>query len=75
MQAKDVNAGKRPLTDFEDPGLNREVNSVDFEAILQIAVLCDAKSSIGRLTIDDVFEEIEKAWKNTQAEMVRRSIP
>ncbi|KAJ6883980.1 hypothetical protein NC652_031065 [Populus alba x Populus x berolinensis] len=69
LQAKDVNAGKRSLTDFEDPGLNREVNSVDFEAILQIAVLCVAKSSKGRPTIDDVFEEIEKAWKNTQAEI------
>ncbi|KAG6750727.1 hypothetical protein POTOM_045236 [Populus tomentosa] len=72
-KAKDVNAGERPLTDFEDPGLNREVNSVDFEAILQIAVLCVAKSSKGRPTIDDVFEEIEKAWKNTQAEMKANS--
>jgi hypothetical protein len=42
--------------------------------ILQIAVLCVAKSSKGRPTIDDVFEEIEKAWKNTLAEMVRQSV-
>ncbi|KAF9670209.1 hypothetical protein SADUNF_Sadunf13G0044600 [Salix dunnii] len=68
-KAKDVSAGNRPLTDFEDPSLNRKVNSVDFEAILQMAVLCVAKSSKGRPTIDDVFEEIEKAWKNTQAVM------
>ena len=74
MQAKDASAGKRPLTDFEDPRLNGKVNSVDFEAILQIAVLCVAKSSKGRPTIDDVFEEIEKAWKNTLAEMVRQSV-
>jgi hypothetical protein len=74
LQAKDASAGKRPLTDFEDPRLNGKVNRVDFEAILQIAVLCVAKSSKGRPTIDDVFEEIDKAWKNTLAEMVRQSV-
>ncbi|XP_021898152.1 probable leucine-rich repeat receptor-like protein kinase At5g49770 [Carica papaya] len=68
-KAKDVSMGRRPLTDFEDPRLNGNVNSADFESILHIAVLCIAKSSKGRPTIDVVFEEIEKAWKNTVTEM------
>lgn len=71
MQAKDVNMGKRPLTDFQDPGMKGNVISVDFESILQIAVLCVASSSTGRPTIDLVFEELDKACKNTQLEMVR----
>ncbi|CAN4115244.1 unnamed protein product [Withania somnifera] len=64
-KAKDVSIGKRGLKDFEDPRLKGEVNSVDFESILQIAVLCVAKSSKGRPTIDVVFEEMDKVWKNT----------
>ncbi|KAJ0079548.1 hypothetical protein Patl1_23012 [Pistacia atlantica] len=72
-KARDVNLGKRPLSDFEDPRLNGNLNKADFESILQIAVLCVAKSSKGRPTINDVFEEIDKAWKNTKAEMVNLS--
>ncbi|KAK4356728.1 hypothetical protein RND71_025699 [Anisodus tanguticus] len=64
-KAKDVSMRKRPLQDLEDPRLKGEVNSVDFESILQIAVLCVAKSSKGRPTIDIVFEEMDKVWKNT----------
>lgn len=62
---------KRPPEDLEDPRLNGNVNKVDFESILQIAVLCVAKSSKGRPTIDLVYEEMDKAWKNTLADMVR----
>ncbi|KAI3470398.1 hypothetical protein Pfo_027061 [Paulownia fortunei] len=71
-KAKDASMGKRPLTDFQDPRITGDVNSVDFESILQIAVLCAASSSTGRPTIDLVFEELERAWKNTQAEMIAR---
>ncbi|KVI07924.1 Concanavalin A-like lectin/glucanase, subgroup, partial [Cynara cardunculus var. scolymus] len=52
QKAKDVSMGRRPLTDIEDPKLNGNLNTVDFESILQIAVLCVAKSSKGRPTID-----------------------
>ncbi|KAI3459073.1 hypothetical protein Pfo_015736 [Paulownia fortunei] len=72
-KAKDVNMGKRPLTDFQDPRMKGDIISVDFESILQIAVLCVASSSTGRPTIDLVFEELEKAWKNTQREMRART--
>ncbi|KAI3459075.1 hypothetical protein Pfo_015738 [Paulownia fortunei] len=68
-KAKDVNMGKRPLTDFQDPRMKENVISADFESILQIAVLCVASSSTGRPTIDLVFEELDKAWKNTRREM------
>ncbi|XWS57817.1 hypothetical protein CRYUN_Cryun09bG0206100 [Craigia yunnanensis] len=68
-KAKDVSMGKRPLKDLEDPRLKGNLNRVDFESILQIAVLCVAKSSAGRPTIDIVFDEMERAWKNTSAEM------
>ncbi|XP_059308167.1 putative serine/threonine-protein kinase [Lycium ferocissimum] len=64
-KAKDVSMHKRPLKDFEDPRLKDEINSEDFESILQIAVLCVAKSSKGRPTIDVVFEEMDKVLKNT----------
>lgn len=70
VQAKDVSMGKRPLKDFEDPRLRGRLNSVDFESILQIAVLCVARSSKGRPTIDVVFEEMEKVYKNTLADKV-----
>lgn len=62
--------GNRPSTDFEDPRLRGNLNRKDFEAILQIAVLCVAKSSTGRPPIDVVFDELEKACKNTVAYMV-----
>ena len=73
LQAKDVNLGLRPLSDFEDPRLKEDVNKADFESILQVAVLCVAKSSKGRPTIDIVFEEMDKVWHNTQANKVSRS--
>ena len=62
---------KRPPEDLEDPRMNGNVNKADFESILEVAVVCVAKSSIGRPTIDLVFEEMDKAWKNTLADMVR----
>nr|XP_043633031.1 wall-associated receptor kinase-like 21 [Erigeron canadensis] len=68
-KAKDVSMGRRPLTDIEDPRLNGNLNTVDFESILQVAVLCVAKSSKGRPTIDVVFGEMDKAWQNTLADM------
>ncbi|PWA36199.1 protein kinase-like domain, Concanavalin A-like lectin/glucanase domain protein [Artemisia annua] len=68
-KAKDVSLGRRPLTDIEDPKLNGNLNTVDFESILQVAVLCVAKSSKGRPTIDVVFGEMDKAWQNTAADM------
>lgn len=70
LQAKDVSLGKRPFSDFEDPRLCGDVNKADFESILHVAVLCVAKSSKGRPTIDEVYQEMERAWKNTIAEKV-----
>ncbi|KAF7817766.1 putative receptor-like protein kinase [Senna tora] len=67
-KARDVSMGRRPISDFEDPRLQGQVNKADFEVILQIAVLCVAKSSKGRPTIEVVFEELDKAYKNTLAE-------
>ncbi|KAF2288251.1 hypothetical protein GH714_005282 [Hevea brasiliensis] len=72
IKARDVSLGKRPVTDFEDPRLDGKVNRADFDALLQIAVLCVAKSSKGRPTIDVLFEEMEKAWKNTVIDMSAR---
>ncbi|XP_022927539.1 probable leucine-rich repeat receptor-like protein kinase At5g49770 [Cucurbita moschata] len=71
-KAKDVNMGLRPLSDFEDPRLKEDVNKADFESILQVAVLCVAKSSKGRPTIDIVFEEMDKVWHNTHANKVAK---
>eukprot|EP00261_Vitis_vinifera_P018759 XP_010648983.1 PREDICTED: putative receptor-like protein kinase At3g46340 [Vitis vinifera] len=68
-KAKDVNMGKRPLKDFEDPRLKGEVVTEDFQSILQVAVLCAAKSNKGRPSIDQVFQEMDRAWKNTVAYM------
>ncbi|KAK7337987.1 hypothetical protein VNO77_18581 [Canavalia gladiata] len=68
-KARDVSIGKRPLSDFEDPRLNGKVDKADFEAILQIAVLCVAKSSKGRPTIEVVFEELDKICRDTEARM------
>ncbi|KAE8688483.1 Nodulin MtN3 family protein [Hibiscus syriacus] len=74
-KATDVSLGKRPLTDFEDPRLHGDLNRKDFKSILHIAVLCVAKSSRGRPLIDIVFDELDKAWKNTIAEMkIRKEI-
>ncbi|XVF42454.1 hypothetical protein PTKIN_Ptkin01aG0364700 [Pterospermum kingtungense] len=68
-KAKDVSMGKRPLKDFQDPRLKGDLNWADFESILRIAVLCVAKSSAGRPTIGIVFDEMERAWQNTLADM------
>ncbi|TKY61314.1 receptor protein kinase [Spatholobus suberectus] len=68
-KARDVSIGKRPLSDFEDPRLNGTVDKADFEAILQIAVLCVAKSSKGRPTIEVVFEELDNVCGDTESRM------
>lgn len=65
-----MSLGRRPLKDFQDPKLKGDLNWEDFESILRIAVLCVAKSSAGRPTIEIVFDEMEKAWQNTLADMV-----
>lgn len=56
--------GKRPLLDFEDPRLKGQVDKADFGAILQIAVLCVAKSSTGRPTIEVVYDELDKVYRD-----------
>ncbi|XP_056165579.1 probable receptor-like protein kinase At2g42960 [Syzygium oleosum] len=66
-KARDVSIGKRPLSDFEDPRLNGNVNKADFESILQVAIFCVAQDSKDRPTIDMFLDELEKAWKNTVA--------
>ncbi|KAG5056237.1 hypothetical protein AAZX31_03G232600 [Glycine max] len=71
-KARDVSMGKRPLSDFEDPRLNGKVDKTDFEAILQIAVLCVAKSSKGRPTIELVFEELDKVCRDTETRMKQK---
>lgn len=43
-----MSIGKRPLIDIQDRRMKGEVNSLDLESILQIAVLCAANSSTGR---------------------------
>ncbi|KAG9446036.1 hypothetical protein H6P81_012164 [Aristolochia fimbriata] len=72
-RAKDVATGKRPPSDFEDPRLNGKFVLEDFESILKVAVLCVSKSSKGRPPIEEVFEEMDKAWKNTAATMGNKS--
>ncbi|ONK78258.1 uncharacterized protein A4U43_C02F16320 [Asparagus officinalis] len=64
-KAKDAALGRRPLEDFVDPRLNGELNLKDFESILRVAVLCVASSSRGRPTTKEVYDEMNKAWKNT----------
>ncbi|WOK97449.1 protein kinase domain [Canna indica] len=59
--ARDVIAGKRPLTDFVDPRIKEEVNLEDFKSILRVAVLCVSGSSKGRPRISDLIGEIDKA--------------
>ena len=65
LKAKDVVNGKKPMEEFIDPRVRNEVIIEDFVLILKIAVLCVASSSIGRPTIKDVFEEMDKALRNT----------
>ncbi|KAG0528370.1 hypothetical protein BDA96_05G005300 [Sorghum bicolor] len=64
-KAKDVVSGKKPLEEFIDPRVRDDVVIEDFVLILKIAVLCVASSSVGRPTIKDVFEEMDKALRNT----------
>ncbi|XP_066355244.1 probable serine/threonine-protein kinase PBL28 isoform X1 [Miscanthus floridulus] len=64
-KAKDVVSGKKPLEEFIDPRVRDDVIIEDFVLILKIAVLCVASSSVGRPTIKDVFEEMDKALRNT----------
>ena len=58
-------SGKKPLEEFIDPRVRDDVIIEDFVLILKIAVLCVASSSVGRPTIKDVFEEMDKALRNT----------
>jgi hypothetical protein len=57
--------GKKPLEELVDPRVRDDVIIEDFVLILKITVLCVASSSVGRPTIKDVFEEMEKALRNT----------
>ncbi|WJX85652.1 non-specific serine/threonine protein kinase [Trifolium repens] len=66
-KARDVSLGKRPLSDFVDSRLKGQVDKDDFGDILQIAVLCVAKSSAGRPTIGVVFDELDKVYGNIEA--------
>jgi serine/threonine protein kinase len=65
LKAKDVVSGKKPLEEFIDPRVRDDVIIEDFVLILKIAVLCVASSSVGRPTIKDVLEEMDKALRNT----------
>ena len=58
-------SGKKPLEEFIDPRVRDDVIIEDFVLILKIAVLSIASSSVGRPTIKDVFEEMDKALRNT----------
>ncbi|KAI8006770.1 putative receptor-like protein kinase [Camellia lanceoleosa] len=64
-KANDVCMGKCLISDFEDPRLNGNVNRVDFESILQIGVLCVAKSSKGRPSIKEVLDELDEACQSS----------
>lgn len=70
LQARDVSLGTRPSSDFEDPRLNGKLNKVDFESILQLAVLCVAKLGKNRPDIDVVYDEMDRIWQKVYAEMV-----
>ncbi|KAL6009377.1 hypothetical protein ACLOJK_022606 [Asimina triloba] len=70
-KAKDVIMHKRPLSDFKDPRMGNNYNPADFESILYVAVLCVAKSSKGRPTINIVFEELE----NTERDNTSSALP
>ncbi|KAK4433117.1 G-type lectin S-receptor-like serine/threonine-protein kinase [Sesamum alatum] len=72
-KATDVNMGKRPLMDFQDPRIRGSVMiSADCESMLQTAVLCISSARTARPTIDFVSEELDKAWKHTQLQMTAR---
>jgi hypothetical protein len=58
-------SGKKPLEEFMDPRVRDDVIIEDFVLILKIAVLYVASSSVGRPTIKDVFEEMDRALRNT----------
>lgn len=58
-------SGKKVLEEFIDPRVRDDVIIEDFVLILKIAVICVASSSVGRPTIKDVFEEMDKALRNT----------
>ncbi|XP_074324419.1 leucine-rich repeat receptor protein kinase HPCA1-like [Apium graveolens] len=67
-KAKDVIKKERPLSEFIDHRLHENLNIVAFESILEVAVLCVAKSGKARPSIDVIFSELDKAWKNTVLE-------
>ncbi|MQL81234.1 hypothetical protein Taro_013701 [Colocasia esculenta] len=71
-KAKDVAQRKRPLEDFVDHRLEKDVNLADFNSILQIADLCVASSSQGRPSSEDLFYELDRIWTNTLANMPPR---
>lgn len=62
--------GKRPLSDFVDSRLKGQVDKEDFGSILQIAVLCVAKSSTGRPPIEVVFDELDKVYRDLDSRKV-----
>lgn len=70
LQANDVNMMRRPIADFQDQRMKGGVITVDFESIPQIAVLCVANSIAGRPTIELVYEELDKAYKNRLKKLV-----
>ncbi|XP_009597940.1 probable receptor-like protein kinase At2g42960 [Nicotiana tomentosiformis] len=62
-KAKDVSTGKLPISEFEDPWLKgKQINHEALKSILQIALLCVAETSKERPTIEQVSEELNKAW-------------
>ncbi|KAJ8543650.1 hypothetical protein K7X08_025268 [Anisodus acutangulus] len=63
-KAKDVSTGKLPITEFEDPCLRGKlINHEALKSILQIAVVCVAETRLERPTIEQVSEELNKAWR------------
>nr|XP_016463924.1 PREDICTED: putative cysteine-rich receptor-like protein kinase 35 [Nicotiana tabacum] len=65
-KAKDVSRGKLPISEFEDPWLKGKlINDEALKSILQIALLCVAETSKERPTIEQVSEELNKAWSLT----------
>lgn len=66
MQAKDVSTGKLPISGFEDPRLKGKlINYKALESILQIAVLCVSETRKERPTMEQVYEELNNAWRLT----------
>ncbi|XP_019231505.1 PREDICTED: inactive protein kinase SELMODRAFT_444075-like [Nicotiana attenuata] len=63
-KAKEI--GKIPMTEFEDPWLKgKVVNDEALKSIMQIALLCVTETSKERPTIEQVYEELNKAWSLT----------